>query len=133
MMLESDIHAIPYVPGTALGVLGIGAASATPDGLVLLHWQEIKQFTTLPTRVIVMGYAPLAHPMIRLLGLGVPTVVISAQQAEALQAGQRLMVDGHRGVIRDAGEGGASRSYHAAAEIRRAVTNTRWYSGCIAH
>ena len=105
MTLESDIHAIPYIPGTTLDVLGIGAVSATPDGLVLLHWQEIKQLTTLPAGVIVVGYAPLAHPMTRLLGLGVPTVVISAMQAEALQAGQRLMVDGHREVVRDAGEG----------------------------
>lgn len=64
------IHAIPFVPGQAEGRLCFGPQAVEANSIVVLHWWEIKQLNTRPAAVIVVGYAPLAHPMIRLFGLG---------------------------------------------------------------
>lgn len=97
------IHAMPFVPGQAEGVLCIGPQRVEANSIVVLRWWEIRQVYQRPAAVIVVGYAPLAHPMIRLFGMGVPTVVVTEQQAAGLVAGQPLVVDASRGMITSEG------------------------------
>ena len=98
------IHAIPFVPGQAEGRLSFGPGEIESDSIVVLRWWEIKQLARRPAAVIIVGYAPLAHPMIRLFGFGLPTVVVNEQQAAGLVPGQRLMIDGDKGLIASAGK-----------------------------
>lgn len=61
-----------------------------------------KDMPSLPPGVagmIVVDGAPLSHAMIPLLGSGIPTVIISAEQAALLTDGMELTVDGHSGII----------------------------------
>ena len=96
---ERDIPGMPYFPGAAVGTLRRGMAGAGADDIVLLSQLEITQFNTLPAGLIVVEAAPFSHTLIGLLGLGVPTVLISAQQATSLEAGGSVMIDGTSGRI----------------------------------
>ena len=98
------IQAIPFVPGQAQGSLCFDPMTADASSIVVLHWPQLKQLRQRPAAAIVVGYAPLAHPMIRLFGLGVPTVVINEEQADVLESvkpAQTLMleVNGNNGSI----------------------------------
>jgi phosphoenolpyruvate-protein kinase (PTS system EI component) len=94
-----------YVPGCARGVLRVGSAAAAADSIVLLDGGEIAQLSSRPAGIIVSDGAPLAHYMIRLLGLGVPTIMLDGTRAAHLPLGQRLLIDGASGRISDAAEG----------------------------
>lgn len=96
---------MPYFPGVATGNLRRGMAGSGADDIVILTQQEIARFNTLPAGLIVVEAAPFSHTLIGLLGMGVPTLLISAQQATRLDAGQRVMIDGTSGYITvDVGE-----------------------------
>jgi hypothetical protein len=51
--------------------------------------------------VIVIDGAPLSHLMIRLLGLGITTVMVPAARLEVLKEGTALALDGGTGLIGD--------------------------------
>lgn len=91
----------PYFPGIAVGKLHRGMQGHVSGHIVLIREDEVPSITTLPAGLIVVDAAPLSHTMIGLLGFGVPTVLISKQQATLLEEGMKLQLDGSSGRITD--------------------------------
>lgn len=100
-MLEPriDMTAMPYFPGIVSGKLQTGAGSNDHRGIALIAQEEIRDIETVPAGLIVVEAAPFSHTMITLLGWGVPTVLVSADQAATLVDGMTLCVDGTTGRI----------------------------------
>jgi phosphoenolpyruvate-protein kinase (PTS system EI component) len=96
---KTDIHGIPYFPGVAAGKLQIGIQGSVTGKVVLIGQDDIASLIKPPAAIIVVDAAPFSHTMIALLGLGVPTVLIRAQQAAVLEEGDQLLIDGRGGVI----------------------------------
>lgn len=94
------VRGLGYVPGQASGMLVVDPAQAGPGNVLLVGQQQIDVITAPPAGIIVREGAPLAHRMIRLLGMGVPTVLVDAGQAARLRPGQTVQLDGASGVIR---------------------------------
>jgi phosphoenolpyruvate-protein kinase (PTS system EI component) len=100
-MHNTNILGMPYFPGVAVGKLHRGVDGDIAKRIVLIMPGEITSFTTRPAGFIVVEAELFSHNMIALLGLGLPTVVINAQQAAALQEGAPLLIDGSSGQITD--------------------------------
>lgn len=98
-MPVTNISGMPYFPGRAAGKLHRGVDGDIATRIVLITPDEITSFVTLPAGFIVVEAELFSHIMITLLGLGVPTVLISAQQAATLQEGVPLLIDGSCGRI----------------------------------
>lgn len=96
---KTDIFCLPYVPGIARGTLQHGLSSVTNDHIVIVSQDEISSIDTLPAGFIVIDGAPFSHTLIRLLGMGVPTVIVPTQHATKLKEGQEVKLDGVRGHI----------------------------------
>ena len=96
-----DIAGSPYFPGVAVGKLHIGMLNHVDKPIVLIRGDEVSSFATLPAGIIVVDAAPFSHTMIGLLNLGMPTVLISEQQAAMLEEGMELLLDGSSGRITD--------------------------------
>ncbi|WP_455222726.1 putative PEP-binding protein [Kaarinaea lacus] len=97
---EINQFGIPYFPGIARGILHKGLAGAAAGHIVLLTISEIKSLSLLPAGFLILDGAPFSHTMIKLLNYGVPVVVINEQQANDLQEGSVLLLDGYSGQIR---------------------------------
>jgi phosphoenolpyruvate-protein kinase (PTS system EI component) len=65
----------------------------------MLTQTELTALEFKPAAIIVTGGAPFSHPMIRLLALGVPTVLVSEQMARQLECGKAVFVDGLTGTV----------------------------------
>jgi hypothetical protein len=94
------IYATPFIPGTARGPLH------TPDDssdqvLVMLGYDQVAGFDGPAAGLVVVGAAPLSHPMLRLSLLNVPTVLITPEQAARLDTGEEYVLDGTYGVLTD--------------------------------
>src|SRR5210317_2485567 len=96
-----DIAGSPYFPGVAVGKLHNGMLNHVDKPIVLIRGDEVSSFATLPAGIIVVDAAPFSHTMIGLLNLGMPTVLISEQQAAMLEEGMELLLDGSSGRITD--------------------------------
>ncbi len=98
------IQAMPFVPGQVQGTLCRDGAAIGPEpSILLLHYDELMHFRQVPAGLVVVGGAPLSHPMTQLQSLGLPTVVVSERQAAELRPGMQVLLDGHAGTIRLAG------------------------------
>jgi len=93
------IHAMPYVPGRARGVLRAGFASAGEGVLSIVDAAEIPRLAGRPAGILTFGAAPLSHVMIRLFGAGIPTVILERGRASALPEGEEAAIDGATGLI----------------------------------
>lgn len=98
------MQAMPYVPGTARGLVSTDLHGATADHVVIVDYTELEQLTARPAGLVVVGGAPLSHPMSQLQGLGVPTVVVGRRQAAELVPGRSIHLDGGDGVLRTEGD-----------------------------
>ena len=99
-MSTAQIQGIPYVPGCAQGKLKKHIGSVTEQDILLLDSDGLASLTThKPAGCIVVDGAPYSHNMIQQLGLGVPLVIISAQQAECLAEDSYLEINGSSGKI----------------------------------
>ena len=96
------VQAMPFVPGVAEGQLSKDLHRAGADELLLIDYADVERLNGRPAGLLVVGGAPLSHPMSQLQGLGVPTVIIGRRQAEELRVGERLRVDGGDGRIEPA-------------------------------
>ncbi len=92
------LQVTPFVPGIARGIL-CRECKVTPGSILILTQQELVLFESRPAGIVVVDGAPLSHPMIRLFGLGIPTVVVSKETAKTLEEGKEVLVDGTRGRI----------------------------------
>ena len=100
-MPGTHIVGFPYFPGIATGRVHRGVSGDTASCIVMLSQHEITSFNGNAAGLIIVEAAPFSHSMIGLLGLGLPTVLISTQQAEQLAAGVEFVIDGSSGVITD--------------------------------
>ncbi len=98
------VQATPFAPGRARGILRYTMAQA-PDAVLVLSQDQLEPFafrsllTHRPAGLLVIDSAPFSHPMIRLLGLGIPIALINAEQAGALPEGAEVGLDGGSGLI----------------------------------
>ncbi|MCG6938209.1 MAG: phosphoenolpyruvate-protein phosphotransferase [Gammaproteobacteria bacterium] len=97
--LNIEILAIPYFPGVAAGILQIGMQGEVAGKIVLIRQNEVTSLIKHPAAIIVVEAAPFSHTMIGLFGLGVPTVLLTEQQAAMLEEGIELLIDGSSGLI----------------------------------
>jgi phosphoenolpyruvate-protein kinase (PTS system EI component) len=95
------VQGVPYVPGIGRGRVQFGTGPADAGRILVLSPGELPgvRADRLPAGVIVVGGAPLSHPMIRLLGLGRPTVILGAGEASRLAEGRPVGVDGSSGRV----------------------------------
>lgn len=98
------IQATPFVPGLARGTLRFGAAAATPESIVLLGQAELARLTTRPAGVILVGAALYAHPTLRLLSQGIPSVLLESTAARDLTQGTEVILEGHAGRLLPSGQ-----------------------------
>lgn len=96
---STDIIGMPYFPGVAMGRLHRGKDGDIAKRIVLIRQDEIAPFPSLPAGLMIVDAAPFSHPMIALLGLGVPTVLLSERQTARLQDGMQLLIDGGSGRV----------------------------------
>jgi phosphoenolpyruvate-protein kinase (PTS system EI component) len=89
----------PYVPGMARGILQHGEKAGPGPFIEIITQNNIDSIQSLPAGFIVVDGAPFSHSMIRVLGMGVPVVIVSQQQAASLDEGQEIIIDGLRGHI----------------------------------
>lgn len=94
-----QLYGMPYVPGTARGVLHRGMTENNAGRIVILEQTVPGPFARPPEGFVVIDAAPLAHAMIPLLGSGIPTVIVNHAQAQALPEGVEVMLDGMSGRI----------------------------------
>lgn len=100
-MTRQDIHitGLPYFPGVAVSRLHKGRDGDITDRILLISQYEVSNFSALPAGFIVVESVPFSHAMIGLLGMGLPTVLITAQQAELLDQDMPLVIDGSSGLV----------------------------------
>jgi phosphoenolpyruvate-protein kinase (PTS system EI component) len=101
---------MPYVPGSTRGFLQRDLSAATSSDIVILSQRDIDPLAMRPAGYIVVSGAPLSHTLIGLLEAGIPTVIVSEQQAERLETGREVILDGSTGLITSDIETAAVRS-----------------------
>ena len=94
-----DIRGMPYVPGVVRGTVQTGITGNLATRILILSQNDIEMVSDTPLGFIVLEGAPFSHTMIRFMSLGVPTVIISEQQAESLTDGVEITLDGTDGRI----------------------------------
>jgi len=95
------IYATPFIPGVARGPLA-RESEPSPEALVMVTFDQLSRFRGSAAGLIVIGTAPLSHPMLRLSVLEVPTVIVTPDQADRLRSGDVYVVDGTHGIVVDA-------------------------------
>ncbi len=106
-MVRLSIQATPVFPGRASGTVGRAPERADRETILLLTQTEVTTLASAAAAgLVVVGPAPLSHPMIKLLQLGVPTVLVTHSQARTLVEGMHLSIDGGNGCIGDPVETG---------------------------
>lgn len=93
------IQGMPFVPGEAAGRITYEPADASDSHILVLPYAETFSLERIPAGLVVLGGAPLAHPLIQLQQLGVPTVLLHARQGDALHPGEHFHLDGTSGVL----------------------------------
>ena len=96
---ELEIAGMPFVPGEVRGILRSVKEENLADQIVILQQQDIERITEIPLGFVVIEGAPFSHTMIRFMSMGRPTVIISEEQAQALQEGMELVINGTTGRV----------------------------------
>jgi phosphoenolpyruvate-protein kinase (PTS system EI component) len=96
---QLDICGMPYVPGVAQGTLQRAGGPNNTNRILILRQQDIEAIFKPSLGFVVIEGAPFSHSMIRVMSMGIPTVIISAQQADLLKEGVEVMLDGASGHI----------------------------------
>lgn len=96
---DIDIFGMPYVPGMVQGALQLGAENNIPNRILVLRQQDIEGIIEPPLGFVVVEGAPFSHTMIHFMSMGIPTVIITEQQAELLQEGMTILLNGTSGQI----------------------------------
>lgn len=92
-----DILATPYVPGLAQGII---SHNPEHDGTILVAPGPVLPAGSRPAGLVVVEGAMFSHPMLGWLAKGVPTVIVTAEQAAGLLDGQEVRLDGYTGSLR---------------------------------
>jgi len=94
-----SITGMPYFPGVARGSLYRGLAGDVSQCIVMVEERAFQAPKQLPAGLIVVDSAPFSHRMIGLLGLGVPTVLVTAKQSALLDTAEEIVIDGSSGLV----------------------------------
>jgi phosphoenolpyruvate-protein kinase (PTS system EI component) len=94
-----DIIGMPYVPGVVQGAIQHDDKASVANRILILQQQDIDAIPEPPLGFIVVEGAPFSHTMIRFMSMGVPTVIISEQQASLLNESMQVMLNGATGQI----------------------------------
>lgn len=100
------MQAMPFVPGVAHGTLTDAIDSAGAEHVLRIDYADLERLDARPAGLVVVGGAPLSHPMSQLQGLGIPTVIASRRQASELSPGAAVRLDGSSGELRALAGGG---------------------------
>ncbi len=101
-MVGLSIQATPFFPGRASGTVGRDPERADKNTILLLTQAHLTTLASVAAAgLVVVGPAVLSHPIIRLLRLGVPTVLVTHSQARTLVDGAHVSIDGGSGRIGD--------------------------------
>jgi phosphoenolpyruvate-protein kinase (PTS system EI component) len=111
----AEIRGTPFAPGQAQGVLRFGPVGAGPNNIVVVRQEEVPALREPPAGVVLVNVAPFSHPVIQLLGWGVPCVLFTRAKLQGLEAGREVIVDGTRGTVVDARDGDATQTGHGQA------------------
>ena len=95
----SMLQVTPFVPGTARGVLCRGYKGASSASILMLTQQEVSVLDIRPAGIMVIDAAPLSHPMLRLLTLGIPTVLLTGDTVNKFEQGEEVVIDGFQGTV----------------------------------
>jgi phosphoenolpyruvate-protein kinase (PTS system EI component) len=100
-MTTAAIHvtSMPYVAGIARGRLQHGLQDNPAGRIVMLEQPPPGPLEPPPAGFVMVDGAPFSHSQIPLLGSGVPTIMITRSQANALQTGMELVLDGTTGLL----------------------------------
>jgi len=98
-MTALTLQAQPYTPGRVKGPIRIGVTNATRDGISVIEQHELAGFNGPYNGLAVINGAAFSHTMIRTQGLAIPTIIISADQANQLSADTEMVLDGQRGLL----------------------------------
>ena len=90
----------PYFPGIARGTLYRGGHQPRERDIALITQDDITRLRTRPAGLLLVDAAPFSHTMITLLGWGLPTILITREQAAQLPSDTSLEIDGSSGIIR---------------------------------
>lgn len=94
------MQATPFFPGSVSGRVCRDPSRAGPHAILVISHEDLDALETRPVAgLVVVGAAPFSHRMVRLLGRGVPTVLASHSQAQRLEEGSPLGMDGASGEL----------------------------------
>ena len=96
---DINIFGMPYVPGITQGAIQHGIEKNIANRVLILRQEDIQAISEPPRGFVVVNGAPFSHTMIRFMSMGVPTVIITEQQAELLQEGMAVLLNGTSGHI----------------------------------
>ena len=91
-----EITAIPYVPGVVHGPISRNPEDA--GGILVVSGTTLPSETCAAGIIAVEG-AMFSHPMLSLLAHGIPTVIVTAEQAAGLTDGTLVRLDGYSGTV----------------------------------
>ncbi|NNJ93307.1 MAG: phosphoenolpyruvate-protein phosphotransferase, partial [Halobacteria archaeon] len=94
-----QITGMPYVAGVARGRLQHGLQDNPAGRIVMLEQPPPGALEPPPAGFVIVDGAPFSHSQIPLLGSGVPTIMINRAQANGLQTGMELVLDGTTGLL----------------------------------
>lgn len=94
-----EIIGMPYVPGVAQGTLQQRGGANITNRILILRQQDIEAVFETPLGFVVVEGAPFSHTMIRFMSMGIPTVIVSEQQAAMLKEGMEVRLNGATGQI----------------------------------
>jgi phosphoenolpyruvate-protein kinase (PTS system EI component) len=93
------ITGMPYVAGIVRGRIQHGLQDNPADKIVMLEQPPPGPLEPPPAGFVMIDGAPFSHSQIPLLGSGVPTIMITRSQANGLQTGMELVLDGTTGLL----------------------------------
>lgn len=92
-----EILATPYVPGLAKGSI---SHNPEHDNVILVVSGMALPINSRPAGFVVIEGAIFSHSMLGLLAKGIPTVIVTTEQAADLIDGQMIQINGYSGAIK---------------------------------
>lgn len=92
---------MPYIPGIATGRTQCRPGGDAGGRILVLRQTELgpDTMTTRPAGFVIVDGAPFSHSLIALLGTGIPTIILGADQAAPLAQNMQVVLDGTRGLV----------------------------------
>ncbi len=98
-MTALTLQAQPYTPSRVKGAIRIGIENVSRDGISIIEQHELASFSGPCNDLAVVNGAAFSDLMIRAQALAIPSIIISADQANQLSADAEMVLDGQRGLL----------------------------------